>query len=266
MKPDEPLFETFSSRVEASTPRIYSYEQTRILAAALLGHAREECKAVGIPRLGHYRTALQRVMSAEGITVPDGKIYKTPSYENFSIGEQPIEYENRLLLQTNDADDSKGKVTNFIDKVLDDRPKHKGTFVIFGAITPKDVPSVTSVESITFAIVQTTSGEAFGYTFQDNPSKGKIRATEGMSDEWGEVRDRIGYFDICSVEAVPINNEAMAQARLELEKAKTALVDKPEAEAIYPASGIEKAQEIGKTILLKLGFAKKSSRAKPSTS
>jgi hypothetical protein len=197
-------------------------------------------------------------MNAEGITVPDGKIYKTPSYEDFSVGEQHIEYENRLLLQTNDVDDSKGKISNFLDKVLDDRPKHKGTFVVFGAITPKDVPNVTSVESITFAIVQTTSGEAFGFTFRENPNKGKIRATEGMSDEWGEVRDRIGYFDTCSVEAVPINNETMAQVRLELEKAKMALVDKPEAEPVTPTRGMEKAQEIGKTVLLKLGFSKKT--------
>src|SRR5215213_9377385 len=114
MKPGEPLFDSFSAQVETSTPRIYSYEETRSLATALLGHAREECKSVGIPRLGHYRTALQRVMNAEGITVPDGKIYKTPSYEDFSVGEQPIEYENRLLLQTNDVDDSKGKISNFL--------------------------------------------------------------------------------------------------------------------------------------------------------
>ncbi len=219
---------------------------------------REECKSVSIPRLGHFRTALQRMMNAEGITVPDGKIYKTPSYENFSVGEPPIEYENRLLLQTNDADDSKGKITNFIDKVLDDRPKHRGTFVVFGAITPKDVPRVTSVESITFAIVQTTSGEAFGFMFRENPNKGKIRATEGMSDEWGEVRDRIGYFDTCSVEAIPLDNETMAQVRFELEKAKIIFVDKPDAEPILPNHGVEKAQEIGRTILLKLGFSRKT--------
>jgi hypothetical protein len=258
MKPGEPLFDSFSAQVEASTPRIYSYEETRSLTTGLLSHAREECKSVGIPRLGHYRTALQRVMNAEGITVPDGKIYKTPSYEDFSIGEQPIEYENRLLLQTNDVDDSKGKVSNFLDKVLDDRPKHKGTFVIFGVITPKDVPTVTSVESITFAIVQTTSGEAFGFTFHDNPNKGKIRATEGMSDEWGDVRDRVGYFDTCTVEAVPLSNEAMAQVRLELEKAKTSLIEKPEAEITPSRTGMDRAQELGNTVLAKLGFSKKT--------
>lgn len=53
MKPGEPLFDSFSAQVETSTPRIYSYEETRGLATALLGHAREECKSVGIPRLGH---------------------------------------------------------------------------------------------------------------------------------------------------------------------------------------------------------------------
>jgi hypothetical protein len=258
MKPGESLFDSFSAQVEASTPRIYSYEETRSLATALLSHARQECNTVNIPRLGHYRIALQRVMNAEGITVPDGRIYKTPSYEDFSIGEQPIDYENRLLLQTNDVDDSKGTITNFIDKVLDDRPKHKGTFVVFGVITPKDVPRVTSVESITFAVVQTNSGEAFGFTFRDNPNKGKIRATEGMSDEWGGIRDRIGYFDTCSIEAVPIDNETMAQVRLELEKAKMAFVDKPKAESLAPTGNKERAQEIGKTVLLKLRFSKKT--------
>lgn len=254
MKPGEPLYESFSEQLERSTPRIYAYEETRSLATALLNFAREDCKSVGVPRLGHYRTGLQRVMNAEGVSVPDGKIYKTLSYEDFSIGEPSVEYENRLLIQTSDTDDSKSRVTNFVDKIFDENPRHKGTFVIFGVTTPKDIPRVTSVEAITFAVVQANSGEAFGFVFRENPNKGKIRPTEGMSDEWGEVRERVGYIDTCSVEAVTQNNEMMAQIRLELEKAKGTFIDKPRSEDVEYVTAIEKAQVFGRTILSRVGL------------
>lgn len=260
MKPGEPLFERYAPQVDASTPRIYSYAETRSLTTHLLDYARTECKSVSVPRLGHYRTALQRSMSAEGVSLPDGRIYKTASYEDFSLGEPPIDYENKFLLQTNDVDDSKGRITNFLDKLLDETPKHKGTFVIFGVITPKDVPGITSVESITFAVVQATSGEAFGFTFKENSNKGKVRATEGMSDEWGETRDRMGYFDTCSVEAVRLDNEAMAQIRLELEKAKNATASNSGDEASSVINRFERVQEIGRTILTKLAPTRASTK------
>ncbi len=99
------------------------------------------------------------------------------------------------------------------------------------------------------AVVQATSGEAFGFTFKPNSNKGKVRATEGMSDEWGETRDRMGYFDTCSVEAVRLDNEAMAQIRLELEKAKNTTTSRTEDDNSSISNRLERVQGVGKTIL-----------------
>ena len=107
MKPGDHLFEVFSDQIDQIAPWVFAHEETRGLSSALLSHARENCKSVGMPRLGHYRTALQRQPSPEGVTVPNGNVYKTSSYEDFGVGDPAINYQNILVIQTNDKDDSK---------------------------------------------------------------------------------------------------------------------------------------------------------------
>ncbi len=263
MKPGEQLYNRFEEGIQLATLRLYADEETRVLTNSLLRHARVDCDSVSVPRLGHYRTALQRQMNPEGVAVPDGKVYKTSSYEDFRTGNGQdtigtIEYENKLLIQTSDDDGSKGRVLNFIDKLFDDRSMHKGTFVVFDTVAPKDVSDITSVESLTYAVVQVSSGEAFGFTFRDNPNKGKVMPTQGHSDEWGGVRDRAGLLDICSIEAVSMDIRELALVRADLEKAKLALVDESVENVVEPTSAVDKFRSLGSTVLTRARSVRES--------
>ena len=255
MRPDEPLFISFENKIEEHTPSLFAYEEMRRVTANILIHARENCRSVALPRLGHFRTALQRSLSPDGLTIPSGKTYLTSSYEDFTLGEPAIEYENRLVVLTNDKDKTKGRIANALDRVLDEKPQHKGVFVVLGLVSPKETSKVTSVDGIMFAVVQSNSGEAFAFTFAENSNFGKVRATEAMSNEFGDVRERFGNIDTCSVEARRMSSEEMALVKDELEKARVRFEEVKNGKK--EGSNLEaRAQSIGKSVVEKAKLIK----------
>lgn len=273
MQPGEQFFDTFKPKIEAITPELFQHAETRRITTQILSHAREHSPSIKLPRLWHHKVALQRALNEEGLVLPNGKIYKTGSYEDFVLGQSDedadtpddlplqdqfgIKYESKLLVLTYDEVESEGRIAKALDKIFDEEPKSKNIFALFGFVSPKDTRKVTSVDSILFAVVQSESGEAFGYTFKDNENLGKVRPTEGMVSELGTERDMAGPIDHCPLQAVRMGSEQMALVRAELDKALNSLkaAAKKKEEASASGGGIQK---LGSTVMNKLrGFKSK---------
>jgi hypothetical protein len=270
MNPSDQLFNSFAKKIEAITPIQFEFEETRALTTDILSHARENCHSISIPRLGHYRTALQRMVNPEGLAVPNGKIYITKPYESFTLGDGStdveyngpnIEYDAKMLVLTSDKTDTHDRLKNTISKVFEEHPRNKSVFIVFGIVAPKDTPKVTNVDTIMFSVVQSDSGEAFGFTFKENSNKGKVIPKEALSDEWDKIRDKVGPIDTCSVEAIKLDSNNMALIRDELQRAKHAFEGNRKETRSKLNTDIS-AQAIGQSVLKAVkGFtAKRPSR------
>lgn len=220
------MYNQFSGQVQKITPELFAFQEAYGTTKAISEWAQQACPTVRVPRMGHVRAAVQRQLNEMGVSFPKGKVRITPGYDQFSLGEPPIDYVSRLMVITGDDEDN--FMLAMLENLVEDKPKSVGTAVLVHTIVPASVKKVHSVDAITFIAVQASSGESYYFTLGPNDQKGKIIGTEAMQSEFGDIREHFGHIDRCPFKAVPCEANTIMLIREELTRAKNLLVKAPD--------------------------------------
>ncbi|MFZ1249092.1 MAG: hypothetical protein WAQ24_02115 [Candidatus Saccharimonadales bacterium] len=204
----------FARRQEALVQRFGELErlqQLNPLVDQVVARVVEADTHVSTPGLGHIKTALRRVAG----DIPTGKAFASAFYDTsdsvVSDFSNPEDLETSTLRQPvrsrvfviADNESEGGKVGKKIEEWLDGKKEAKSK-VIIHTMTSGGAISF-DIHSITFAAVKVEGGGTYCYEIVPNDNKGKIIATEAMQNEFGDIREKFGYIDNCSVKAVELS-------------------------------------------------------------
>jgi hypothetical protein len=201
----------------------------RELGAMMKEHTAE----AAMPGFSHIRTALFRAMRDEGVGLPDGKKFKTDSYDSFTrdesvdsdVVEVPFEYVSRLYCITGSKRESDGKLLKALSSLLDEETQNNNLIFVH-TVTPKDAQDVFDLQTITFAAVQVSGGKTHWFHIEPNDNKGGIIPVEAVQTELGDTRNAYGPVDYCPIKAVPVKAEDCATLRDELHAVKRMIEEK----------------------------------------
>lgn len=240
MKPNQ-FLDKRRDGLEARAGELLAAADMSATADKLTSLVREREKTVALPGIGHIRVALSRALRDEWINLPQGAIYSTDAYDEFTWTKQTelegieevevgMNYVSKLYCVTGDKKPEQGRFLSALSNLLDEDPKNSNVIYI-QTVTPKDAQSVFEYQAVTFVAVKSSGGKIYWFTLEENDNKGKIIAVEALQDEYGSLRDRVGPIDTCPIKAAKVSSEEISTLFTEIQHVHQRLADDKEAQS-----------------------------------
>jgi hypothetical protein len=221
MNPNDFLFSDFAEKINSNTAELFFYKNAKSMIDSIAESNIEYDQRIAVPRLCHVKTALQRELYSDGVTLPKGDAYISGVYDAFDVGEPKVRYASRIISQSDKKSES--KITKTLDKFFDEDEPTTSTKLLFHTITPLETRHIKSIDTITFAVASISSGESYYFTLQANDNLDKVITSEVIGNEEGEVRERLGKVDKCPIKAVRASKEQTMLIVEELKRAEAEL-------------------------------------------